>query len=147
MIYLIKIEKINQAELDELSLLYYDLVKKESIKNKMIGSFQKINQNPNYYLLGVKTDDKLIGSAMAIICYDLIGECRPFMVIENVIIAKDYRGKGYGSILLKKIEDIAKEHNCYYIMLISNKNRKNSHKFYKKLGYNCDSNVGFKKYL
>lgn len=143
---MVKVEKIKASELEQLSKLYCQLVNKESLMEKMIESFYKIDNSPNYYLLGVKEENKLIGSAMAIICYDLVKDCRPFMVIENVIIDKDYRGKGNGGILLKKIEEIAKENNCYYIMLLSNKNRIKSHHFYTKHGYSCD-NIGFKKYL
>ncbi|EOD01552.1 GNAT family N-acetyltransferase [Caldisalinibacter kiritimatiensis] len=143
---MVTVEKIKKKELNSLSKLYSQLVNEESIMSNMIKAFNSIENNPNYYLMGVKLNQKLIGSAMAIICYDLVRECRPFMVIENVIIDKNYRGNGYGGTLINKIEDIAKKKNCHYIMLLSNKNRAKSHKFYSKHGYNCD-NIGFKKYL
>ncbi len=44
-----------------------------------------IESNEDYILLGAKYNNELVGTLMAIICKDLDGACRPFMVIENVV--------------------------------------------------------------
>ncbi|WP_069649969.1 GNAT family N-acetyltransferase [Caloranaerobacter ferrireducens] len=144
---MVSIESIKESELDDLSLLYEELTCKKSDMDKIYNVFSTIKNNPNYFLLGVKYYNKLIGSAMAIICNDLTGECRPFMVVENVIIKKEFRQKGFGKKLFEHIENIAKRHNCYFIMFVSNIKRVGSHKFYEKLGYNSKNNLAFKKYL
>lgn len=144
---MVKVEKIKESELEELSKLYFQLGKKESNKYKMKGIYEKINNNPQYYLLGVKNDGVLIGTAMVIVCNDLFFNCQPFMVIENVIVSEKHQRKGYGSLLFKEIDRIAQDNNCYYIMLLSNKKRHKSHEFYKKMGYKSDDNLAFKKYL
>jgi len=77
----------------------------------------------------------------------LVGECRPFMIIENVIVSKDYRNKGIGKALLNEIEMIAKKLNCYYIFFVSGDNRKEAHRLYESVGYNNDKVKGFKKYF
>lgn len=141
------VERISSNELEKLSMLYYQLDEMESNLKKMKNAFLNIENNPDYYLLGVKFGKELVGTAMAIICYDLYCECKPFMVIENVIVDKEYQRKGYGTILFNEIESIAKTRDCYFIMLLSNRKRNNSHRFYRKLGYVSDDNLAFKKYL
>ncbi len=144
---MILVEKIKEDDLWQLSKLYSELVEKKSSITKMMKVYSKLNKDSNYYLLGLKINDKLIGSAMTIICYDLTMNCRPFMVVENVIIANKYRNNGYGTVLFNKIENIAKKYECYYIVLISSKKRNKFHGFYKKLGFNSKDNLAFKKYI
>jgi len=84
---------------------------------------------------------------MGILCLDLVGECRPFMIIENVIVSFDYRNKGIGKILFNEIEMIAKALDCYYIFFVSGENRKIVHRFYESAEYNKDKVKGYKKYL
>ncbi len=144
---MVKVEKIKESELNELSKLYFELGNKESNKYKMKEIFDIINSNPQYYLLGIKNEGILIGTAMVIVCNDLFFNCQPFIVVENVIVSEKHQRKGYGSLLFEEIDRIAKENNCYYIMLLSNKRRQKSHEFYKKMGYKSDDNLAFKKYL
>lgn len=144
---MVKVEKIKESELEELSKLYFQLGNKESNKYKMKDIFKIINNNPQYFLLGIKNEEVLIGTAMVIVCNDLFFNCQPFIVIENVIVSEKHQRKGYGSLLFKEIDRIAQENNCYYIMLLSNKRRQNSHEFYKKMGYKSNDNLAFKKYL
>ncbi len=144
---MVRVEKIMQDELEELSLLYYQLANKVSNIDIFKDIFYEIENNRNYFLLGVKIDDRLIGTAMAIVCYDLFFECRPFMIVENVVIDEKFQRKGYGTILFEEIEKIASENNCYYIMLLSHRKRVESHKFYMKLGYSSEDNFAFKRYL
>ena len=110
-------------------------------------NFDKIEKNEDYFLLGAKCNDKLGGSLMGIICHDLVGECKPFMVIENVIVSSKYRGFGIGKKLMNEIERIGKEKGCYYTMFVSGAQRKEAHKFYESLGYRLDEVQGFRKYL
>ncbi|WP_425447682.1 GNAT family N-acetyltransferase [Dethiothermospora halolimnae] len=143
---MVTVDRIQKKELKELSLLYNQLGSSNLYIEKLNREFDKIASNNNYFLLGIKENNRLIGSALTIICLDLFNDCRPFMIVENVVIDKENRHKGYGTILFNKIENIAKRYNCYFIMLLSNKKRTKSHKFYKKIGYDNNS-LGFKKYL
>ena len=113
----------------------------------MTDNFKIISTDNNYILLGARYNDKLAGSLMGIICYDLVGDCKPFMVIENVIVTAAYRGKGIGKLLINEIERIGKTRNCYYTMFVSGIHRIDAHKFYQSTGYNPDTVKGFKKYL
>jgi GNAT superfamily N-acetyltransferase len=82
---------------------------------------------------------------MGIFCLDLVGECKPFMVIENVIVSKRVRRQGIGKKLMHKIEEIAKERGCSYTIFVSGEERKEAHLFYEKLGFKEENVVGYRK--
>jgi len=105
-----------------------------------------ISRNPHYYVAVVCDRDKVIGTAMAILCSDLVGNCNPFMIVENVVVASKYRGQGIGKLLMSSIEEFGIMNKCNYVILISNSKREESHKFYESLGYSTDQR-GFKKRL
>jgi len=69
------------------------------------------------------------------------------MVLENVIVRSHIQGKGIGRMLMERIEEIATENKCNYIMFVSRNDRKAAHKFYASVGYGLDVVQGFKKYL
>jgi len=143
----ISIRPVKIDELDELAELYRELAGKGTDPGKMKENFEWMQSNPDYIVLGAQGAGELIGSLMGIVCQDIVGECRPFMVIENVIVSRRYRRRGIGKRLMRKIEEIARERNCYYIMFVSKSQRGEAHRFYESLGYGLDFVRGFKKYL
>jgi GNAT superfamily N-acetyltransferase len=145
---MIAIELLTSDDGEALAELYQELSGNTTDFNKMKPNLSWIIVNQDYYLIGAKNQKgELVGSVMGIMCRDIVGSCRPFMVLENVIVSTKYRGRGIGSQLLKRIENIAQERNCYYIMFVSSYERKVAHKFYESLGYKLDVVQGFKKYL
>ncbi|MNZ70717.1 putative acetyltransferase [compost metagenome] len=84
---------------------------------------------------------------MGIICQDIVGDCRPFMVIENVVVSNHIRRQGIGQKLMAKIEGIARERNCYYIIFVSGGQRKEAHAFYEKLGFKDEKVEGYRKHF
>lgn len=145
---MITIEEITYDDLGELVNLYEELLERKTNLQKFNENFDWINLNRNYILIGAKDDNKnLVGSLLGIICHDLGGECRPFIVVENVVVKNDYRGMGIGKKLMSYIEDFARMRNCYFTMLVSAYKRKDAHKFYESIGYDNDVVKGYKKYL
>lgn len=145
---MVTIDKILPDDLIELSNLYEELSGNKTNMVKMKESYYRINANPDYVLIGAKDDNRnLVGSLLGIVCHDVVGDCRPFMVLENVIVKSNCRGLGIGKKLMNFIEDYCRERNFYYIIFVSSKNRKESHKFYESLGYDINAVQGFKKYL
>ena len=114
---------------------------------KMRKSSERMQSNPDYIVLGARWKGILVGSLMGIICHDLVGECRPFMVLENVIVPQRYRRRDIGKKLMQEIEKVARRRKCYYMMFVSKGQRKEAPRFYESLGYRLDAVKGFKKYL
>lgn len=144
---MIKISKIQKGDLSDLASLFEELVDKKTDIIKMKESFQKLDYDPNVILIGAKENGNLLGSIMGIICHDVVGECRPFMVIENFVVTDKERGKGIGKKLITVLEEQAKHRNCNYAILVSSGERDLAHQFYESNGYYSKSQKGYKKYF
>ena len=98
-------------------------------------------------VLTARKNGRLVGSLLAVICEMLFGQCKSFMVVEDVVVEKQHRKLGVGKLLMQEIEKYAKEQNCSYIMLITDIDRLSAQQFYKSLGYKTDEYCAFKKQL
>lgn len=144
---LITLRQITFDDLESLSELYVELINKETNLKKLVNVYLSIQNNENYVILGAFNEDQLVGSLMGIICFDLVGECRPFMVIENVIVSQRARRQGVGMKLMNEIERIARERNCYYSIFVSGGQRKEAHEFYESLGFKEENVEGYRKHF
>lgn len=142
------IVRIEEPDLEELAILSQELCGRETNITCLKENFEKIVRDPNYLLIGAKdARNRLIGSVMGIICMDFVGECRPFVVMENLIVDEKARGLGVGKLLVSYIEDRARERNCFYLTFTSLAIRTEAHAFYEGIGYPKGMVEGFKKYL
>jgi GNAT superfamily N-acetyltransferase len=114
---------------------------------KMNEGYDWMKDNPDYTILCAKYENEIVGTLMGVANREIIGECRPFLVIENVVVSDNHRRMGIGSLLMAGIEKVAIEKNCSFMMLISRMHRKEAHKFYESVGFSGDVAKGFKKYL
>jgi GNAT superfamily N-acetyltransferase len=144
---LVTVEFATTDDMEPLAQLFEELVDEKTDLSKMSENFKRIASNPDYILLTAKEDGQVAGSVMGIVCLDLVGKCKPFMVIENVIVSSTHRGRGIGTLLMNEIENIGRRRNCFYTMFVSAGYRKEAHQFYKGCGYDLDLVQGFKKYL
>ncbi|MBA7487340.1 hypothetical protein ES707_22903 [subsurface metagenome] len=69
------------------------------------------------------------------------------MVIEDVIVDKNRRRKGVGSVLMSTLEQRAVERHCCQVIFVTEADRTEAHRFYASLGYDPDAYKGFKKQL
>ncbi|MCM3629582.1 GNAT family N-acetyltransferase [Paenibacillus glycanilyticus] len=134
------------SDLQDLAWLFEELMEVPSNIEVMSRQLQKVTEDNHYFLAAACDGDKVIGTAMGIECYDLVGDCHPFLVVENVVVSPDYRGQGIGKMLMQKLEQFAEERGCSYIIFVSSGYREKAHQFYRALGYSSD-NQGFKKKL
>ncbi|MDR0266525.1 GNAT family N-acetyltransferase [Paenibacillus sp.] len=144
---MITIRHITEKDLSGLSHLYEELLGISTHLDQMLQVFKSAESSGNYHILGAFHEGELAGSLMGIVCLDLIGNCKPFMVIENVIVSGRIRRQGIGQKLMNEIEKIARENGCGYIILVSGEQRKEAHIFYEKLGYRDEKVEGFRKHL
>ena len=143
-----KITKIELSDIHEYSKLCDELFGDKTNIEKLEKAMKKIISNPDYTLVSIKNENgEMMGSVMGILCQDTIGECKTFVVLENLIVGSKYRRMGLGRILVEYIENWARENDSYNIFFMSLAKRKEAHLFYESLGYSKDISVGFKKYL
>ncbi|MNW67019.1 Acetyltransferase (GNAT) family protein [compost metagenome] len=58
-----------------------------------------------------------------------------------------YRKRGHGGRVLRKAIQLAKEHNCYKVMLMTSSKKEETLRFYEECGLEKGKKTGFIKYL
>ena len=145
--YNYKIRNIKENDLDEVAHLYTLFWNDKMNLSRMKQKFWEISKNPNYIFLCAEENGKVIGTIQGVVCEELYGECIPFLVMENFVVAENSRGKGVGRKLLNELEKIGKEKNCSQIIFITETDRKETVEFYERVGFNSTFHKGFKKLL
>lgn len=104
----------------------------------MCETFFKLVKNPSYILLAAKQDGQLVGFTMGIICEELYGDCRPFMVMEDLKVDKNQRRSGIGAALMRDLEKCAIDHDCCQIIFLTEADRSDALRFYGSLGFDYE---------
>jgi len=136
--------QLTERDLFALAELFGQFWGQESSHEKMRVSFQKISKNPAYIPLAAKQNDRLFGFAMGIICGELYGDCKPFMVIEDIIVDKNQRRNRVGVSFIQELKKIAFTNDCCQIIFVTEADRLDAHHFYRAMGYRWESYKGFK---
>ncbi|MCD8036644.1 MAG: GNAT family N-acetyltransferase [Clostridiales bacterium] len=107
----------------------------------------KTNANEDEYLMVAEDREsgRICGSLYAMVMGDFCAECKPFMLVENVAVHKDFQRRGIGKAMFAELEKWAKEKDAHYLMLTSSLNRTDAHEFYRAMDYT--EAKGFKKYF
>jgi ribosomal protein S18 acetylase RimI-like enzyme len=142
-----EIGPLTRDDLEPLAALYKQFWGEESALDAMRATFARLEKNPNYLFLGARQDGQLVGSVMGIVCEELYGQCRPFLVAEDVIVDKAYRRLSIGSTLMRELEQRAREAGCAYMLFVTESERTDAQQFYASLGYEPEAYKGFKKRL
>ncbi len=141
------VRRLAEKDIVALAGLYRQFWGEESSLEDMSATFQKLKLDPRYIFLVADHKGCVAGSVMGIVCEELYGDCRPFMVIEDVIVDRDHRRKGVGSALMREMEKCAVANQCKYIIFVTESDRVEAHRFYQSLGYELDAYKGFEKRL
>lgn len=89
------------------------------------------------YILVAECDGKLAGTLQMSLCDSAAYGCKPHAVYEYVITDPEYRRMGIGRKLFKEAERIGAENGVKFYVLVSGKERKEAHKFYKAIGFDA----------
>ena len=106
-------------------------------KNKAKEILKKIKQNPNHIIYVAIDDKKVIGSTTLLIEQKFIHDGGLVGHIEDVVVRKDYEGKGIGIKLVTSMLERAKEKNCYKTILDCKDDVK---QFYERIGFKRELN-------
>ena len=137
--------KAEKKDANVLKVYMEDLVDKPGDFHLLEKQIDRIAKLDHYYLCLACEEDKVLGTAMGILCEDICEDCRRFLVIENVYVNEEYRGKGIAKAIFEELERWGKENHAYYSILVSENKRERAHAFYSKIGYKKMG--GFKKML
>jgi ribosomal protein S18 acetylase RimI-like enzyme len=144
---IVNIAPIREKDLESLAGLYQQLFPNRPDYDKMKETLLHLDKDPNHIILGAREDGQLVGSLVGVVCGILFGKCKPFMVVEDVVIDNNLRRAGIGKGLMTELERFAVSRECSYIILLTDSDRPEAHRFYESLGYQSDPYRGFKKSL
>lgn len=121
--------------------LHRDLLPFPVEEDYALAAWQEMGENPDYALLIVKEEDRVVGTITLIRCHGLAG---PYMVMEDFVVQPGLRGQGIGTRLMAAADHCAREWHCCYGILVSSGFRKEAHRFYETHGFTEDVR-GFRK--
>jgi len=128
------IREIEENDLEKGFLESLDFLRKASDidKNKAKEILKKIKQNPNYIIHVAIDDNKIVGSTTLLVEQKFIHDGGLVGHIEDVVVRKEYEGKGIGIKLVMSMLERAKEKNCYKTILDCKDDVK---QFYERIGF------------
>lgn len=135
----IKIRKIQKKDLFNGFLHSLDSLRNTSSMNprKAQSVFDKISKNPNEVIYVASMGSKIIGAATIIIEQKFIHNGGKVGHIEDVVVAKEFQGKGIGQKIVYSLLKYAQKQGCYKTILDCTNDLI---PFYKKLGFKLHSN-------
>ncbi len=141
------VRDMEKDDIPQLAQLYNQFWDEETSQVEgMYRKLDKLQGNGTYILLSAVKDNRLVGTVMGVICEELYGECKAFLVLENLIVDKAYRNQGVGKALVAELERRVAG-KCTQVILVTEADRDDALKFYESVGYKSDTHRGFKKEL
>ncbi len=133
------IRELQEDDLFNGFLESLDTLKKASDldKEKANEILKKIKSNSSHVIFVAILDGKVVGSTTMLIEPKFIHNGGKVAHIEDVVVTKEYQGKGIGEKLIRSLLDYAKKNDCYKTILDSSDDVK---PFYEKIGFKKHSN-------
>ena len=101
----------------------------------------------DYHIVVLECDGMIISTCACTVIRNLTHGARPYAFVENVVTHPEARGRGYGTMCLEKAREIAKDNNCYKIMLMTGSKKESTLNFYRKAGFNSEDKTAFVQWL
>ena len=135
----IKIRDIVESDMDNGFLESLDNLRATSNLNKETAKeiLKKIIANPNHIIQIAEIDGKIVGSTTLLIEQKFIHEGGKVGHIEDVVVSKEFEGRGIGMKLVVSLLEKAKMINCYKTILDC---KEDLIPFYERIGFKKESN-------
>ena len=126
--------QIRELDLKELQMAYEVLCELRTTLS--YNEFEDLiydMRSMEYKIFGIMDEEKLITYAGVAIQTNLYDKRHLF--IFDLVTSKEYRGVGYGKMMLEYLGDYAKMGMCKNIVLSSGFQREDAHRFYENSGF------------
>jgi diamine N-acetyltransferase len=141
------IAQLNSTIQEHHITMYPDKFRKTNI-NEIIEFYKKQFEDPNWFCLLLSINEEPIGYVLFFIRYYKENPFRKAYIgvqIDQISINPEYKRKGYGIMLMNKVEIFAKEHNATQMELTFWEKNIEAKQFYEKLGFSPDMEFTVKK--
>jgi GNAT superfamily N-acetyltransferase len=126
-------------DLDELSSLLGELFSEESDfrpdRDKQLRGLRLIFEQPNRGRVFVLRRDRSIVGMINLLFTISTAEGGFVILLEDLVVHKEYRGQGYGSLLLDHAIEFARQKNFRRITLLTDRPELRSQNFFRKHGF------------
>jgi GNAT superfamily N-acetyltransferase len=133
------IEPATEADMDELSELLGELFAQESDfrpdKEKQLRGLRLIFEQPSRGRVFVLRRDGAIVGTINLLFTISTAEGGFVILLEDLVIHREYQGKGYGSKLLQYAIDFAKQKNFLRITLLTDRPENVAQEFFRRHGF------------
>lgn len=138
-----------KKDLDELLHLYLFLHEKDIPEQSqhLQNVWNEIISDKNHHIIVNVVDGRIVSSCVCVIIPYLTRNVRPYAFVENVVTHLECRGKGYATECLNYAREIAKNQNCYKMMLLTGSKEQKTLDFYENAGYNSADKTAFIQWL
>lgn len=109
-------------------------------------TFDKINSDPNQELTVLEREGEVIGTMQLTFIPVLIYGGSMRLLIESVRVKESMTGKGIGTKMMEYAIERGRDMNCRIVQLTTDKQRKDAHRFYERLGFEA-THEGMKLHL
>ena len=135
----IKIRDIVESDIDIGFLESLDSLRNTSNldKNTAKEILKKIIENSNHIIHVAEVDGKIVGSTTLLIEQKFIHEGGKVGHIEDVVVSKEFEGRGIGIKLVTSLLEVARVKNCYKTILDC---KDELIPFYERIGFKQESN-------
>ncbi|MGO5112296.1 GNAT family N-acetyltransferase [Oscillospiraceae bacterium LCP25S3_E10] len=138
-----------KEDLDELLHLYLFLHEKDIPEQSqhLQNVWNEIISDKSHHIIVNVVDGRIVSSCVCVIIPNLTRNVRPYAFVENVVTHLECRGKGYATECLNYAREIAKNQNCYKMMLLTGSKEQKTLDFYENAGYNSADKTAFIQWL
>lgn len=130
----ISIRALEKGDLNEVYDLICDLEEEKMDFLLFERNLVRNSEDANIRYFVATTGNRTIGF-ISLHIQHILHHNRPTGEIQELIIAPEYQGQGVGTMLMQKVEAIARELNLEELELTTKIYRERAHVFYKQLGY------------
>ena len=143
------IREANNNDLDEILQLYLFPHETEIPEDteQLRSAWEDIVHDKNHHMIVYEIDGRIIASCVCVIISNLSRNAHPYAFVENVVTHGDFRGLGYATACLNYAKEIARENNCYKIMLLTGSKEESTLRFYENAGYNSADKTAFVQWM
>jgi len=134
----IKIRPATKKDTNAILELLYELgrprPKNKSEKTRFEKQIMRYLTDKDKKILVAASDSRLVGMA-SVIFIPKLNRTNPELYIPELIVARGQRRSGVGKLLMDSCIGVAKKKKCFRLRLESGHQRKEAHRFYKKLRF------------